>query len=64
MMGNAPVWLGKLFLWVCSTGTHFVFFGSNLELVVLMFVVGSTVCFDIVGGGGLRLCWWMGENIF
>ena len=33
-----------------------MFFGSTLELVLLMFVVGSTVCFDTVGGGDLRMC--------
>ena len=41
-----------------------MFFGSALDLVLLMFVVGSTVCFDIVGRGDLRLCWWTGADVF
>ena len=62
-MGNAPVWLEKLFLWMFSTGTRCVFFGSTLNMVLLMFVVGSTVCFDIVVVGDLRWCWWMEADI-
>ena len=41
-----------------------MFFGSTLDLVLLMFLVGSTVCFDIVGRDDLRLCWWIGADIF
>ena len=62
--GDRTGLVGILFLWVCSTGTHYVFFGSTLELVQLMFVVGSTMCFDTVGGGDLGVCWWMGADIF
>ena len=40
-----------------------MFFGSTLELVLLMFVVFPNVCFDIVGGGDLRLCWWVEADI-
>ena len=41
-----------------------MFFGSMLDLVLLVFVVGSTVCFYIVGVGDLGMCWWMGVDIF
>ena len=41
-----------------------MFFGSTLKLVLLMFVVGLTVCFDIVGVGDVRLCWWIEADIF
>ena len=52
--GDRTGLVGILFLWVCSTGTHYVFFGSTLELDLWKVFIWLIVYFIY--------CWWRCPN--